>query len=376
MNNLHRFWLAYRKRRSRHQFAGFTLIELLVSMIIGTLITVALLSLVVELTDVNQKDVSRTETQRDMQAALNYIAQDLREAVFVYDGACLQGAGTITDATLFASSCPGLANTSLNLIPASLTAVTATDRSIPILAFWRADSLPDDLVQACRTNSNSLATTPLPTAVQNVPCISGRTYTLVIYSIVDNLTTSTSNVWQGRARLTRYQLTQFTSSTTDGNAQNAGYVDPLPNTTSNFQQWPYQLVNGAVVKAQTAQPTGTADVLVDFVDDTSIAPGTTASSAPGVQVAPGCPDPSVITPSDSAPFNPGNLRSFYACVRGKTLGAAATEQGVNQEALLVLTGNVAGRSGFPLTTGAGNTARLFPIQTRVLTRGIVNKSPK
>ncbi|MBW4690153.1 MAG: prepilin-type N-terminal cleavage/methylation domain-containing protein [Lyngbya sp. HA4199-MV5] len=362
---LKRFWAAYRKR----QQAGFTLIELLVAMFIGGIITVTLLALVVQLVDVNQRDSARSETQRDMQAAMNYISQELREAVFVYDGRCLQGTATITAAN-YTTECPGL----LSYIPPGLSTASTAYTPIPVLAFWRADPLPQGLLAACSNNSGALDDATLPAAVQGVPCLSGRTYTLVVYTLFND--TSTSDIWPGRARLVRYQLAQFASSATSGTQTNTGYVDPLSSPNSSFQQWPFQLTTDAgggtvVANAQTSAGGRPGDgtlgsnsaVLVDYVDDGLLA------------VTPVCAANSNITP-----FNPNpNIRSFYACIRGKTYGAVDTEQGVNQEVQLFLAGNVQGRPGFPLRTDLPSGAiesQAFPLQTRVLTRGIINKSPK
>ncbi|PSB24344.1 prepilin-type N-terminal cleavage/methylation domain-containing protein [Stenomitos frigidus] len=379
---LKRLWATYQKRR----LAGFTLIELLVAMLVGGIITVSLLALVIQLVDVNQRDASRSETQRDMQAAMNYIGQELREAVFVYDGDCLQGTASTLTATNFATECPGL----VNYIPAGLTTASAGNTPIPVLAFWRTDPLPQGLIAACKTNSDALDDTALPAAVATVPCLSGRSYTLVVYLLV--IDSSTSDTWQGRARIVRYQLAQFSSGATSGTQTNQGYVDPLSSPSSSFQQWPFQLATvsnvSSVSNAQSARPagadlnavilTGNAAVLVDYIDD-----GLLAASL-------GNPTPSCLnratasnfyaaTPRSDASFNPSNIRSFYACVRGKTYQAPDTEQGVNQEVQVFLVGNVQGRPGFPLRTSLPTGAiesQAFPLSTRVLTRGIVNKSPK
>ncbi len=348
-----RRWL---RDRRNHRFAGFTLIELLVSLLIGAIITGALLSLVVDLTENNQRDTARSETQRDMQLAMNYITQELREAVYVYDGDCLQGAGTITDAQQFATSCPGI----VNHIPTTLSTGTST----PVLAFWRVDPLPEPLRQQCE-NAARASQTQLNTLINNgIPCVSGRSYTLVVYAFVDD--TSTTDIWQGKGRIVRYQLSQFDSN---GNP-NPGWFDPLPDPGSSFQQWPYQLVGGTpALPTGYTRPTGNADVLVDFVDD---APAQDA-----------CPAPSVRTPRITP------VPSFYACVRGNTrlaqVGDAAAgiapdpnDLGVNQEVLVVITGNAAGRAGIPVNTVGDNnvSTRLAPLQTRVLTRGILNKNPR
>lgn len=80
------FWV-YSKNS---ETAGFTLIELLVAIVIASLIIVVLLSLVVEILQIDHRQAARDETQQEMQRALNFISEELREAVYVYDGNCLQ----------------------------------------------------------------------------------------------------------------------------------------------------------------------------------------------------------------------------------------------------------------------------------------------
>lgn len=360
-----RLWANLRGRSN----AGFTLIELLVAIVIGGLITVALLSLVVDLTDVNLKDTGRTETQRDMQAALDYISQDLREAVYVYDGVCLQGntgGAGLTTAT-FTTNCPGI----LSYVPATLN----DGDTIPVLAFWRADPLPDGIARLCRTAAGAANTTQINALIQNgVPCIAGYSYSLVIYALD---TENPGNQWQGRSRLVRYKLSQYPDNSapatgTTNPDQTPGWVNPLSRPTSKFPQWPFvqDSATNNVTNGQTAaggRAGGSPVALVDFVD---------ARLGGETQPTPTCytdatntanPGNTVITPTAAT------NRAFYACVSNASVAAQALP--TNQEVLLVLTGNVAGRAGFPLNTTT-NQARLFPLQTRVLVRGIINKTPR
>ncbi len=361
ISGLRRLWLSRFRRRNN----GFTLTELLVAMLIGTIITGALLSLVIDLTEVNQKDVARSETQRDAQLAMNFIVEDLREAIFVYDGDCLQGSGGVAD-IVTGTFCPGI----VNHIAPVMTSVTASARYTPVLAFWRADPLSDELAQICRTQSNnSLTAFTNYLSTSQIPCVAGRSYTLVVYGIVTDLNPN-DTTWRGRARLVRYQLPQFTGSPP---TITPGWVDPLAND-GTFRSWPYQKPVGAstYTNQQTTLPGNGPSVLIDFMDDTN------ASTLPA-NSQPTCTTPSRLTPNNAVPSNPGNVRSFYACVRGNTLNAQAdptlaAEVNVNQEVLVVLTANPAGRAGIPLNSPS-NSDRLSPLQARVLTRGVVQKSP-
>lgn len=365
---LKRLW-RLRQRPSQ----GFTLIELLVAALIGGLVTMGLLYLVVELTQVNQEDTSRTETQRDMEQAMDYIGQDLREAVFVYDGTCLIGNGGAPDDTTFASRCPGI----VNHIPTTMTDGTlasgkVTTGTVPVLAFWRLDPIPQALRTASTTGCNTLSTNRPATANEDVfagraYCESGKTYTLVVYGIDAG---NVNGVWRGRSRLVRYALSQFDTAGTP----TPGYVDPTTSGSPQFQQWPYTKTStGSVVAPSVLRPVGVKQVLADFLDDGTVAPPSTATAANPV-----CATPSQISPQSSGNAFSPPVSSFYACIRGNTQTSRdsgdSTERGANQEVLVLLTGNVAGRPGF--SAAKTNTGRLSPLQTRVLTRGILDKTPQ
>lgn len=363
LTRLKRAWLASKKR----SIAGFTLIELLVSMLIAAIITVSLLSLVVGLVDVNQRDAEQTEVQQSMQAAMDYVSQELRESVFVYDAQCLAGQGNIGGTAPGSADCPGL----VNHIPATLKDNIA-------LAFWRTSLLPEDVLKTCSDYSTGGpddaggTTAPRLTsedvknggyAVKSIPCIAGRGYTLVVYTLEKRLETDT--IWRGKARLKRYQLTQFNES---GGKVN-GYVDPLGSAEIGdlrFLHWPYQKATdtSALTNSQAGVlPDDTSAVLVDFLDDTEKTPAATD-----------CPAPTHLT------YN-SNLTSFRACVRGRTatiagltgaaLEAQDAEQDVKQEIVVTLTGKIPDRPKAVIALGSPADKKLAPLQTRVLSRTIL-----
>jgi len=353
---------------SRDRRAGFTLLELLVSILIGALITVSLLTLTVQLTQTNLIDTARSEVQRDMQAASDYIAQDLREAVFVYDAVCLSnGLGNASVITGFSESCPRLRDW--------MPALNANQ--VPMLAFWRPDPLPPTVDNACRTAAPA---TLQSLVTSGVPCISSYTYSLIVY-VVDR---NRGGLWQGNSRIVRYKY-GFPDTTAAATIA-ANYVDPIQSTTASFLQWPYIKRVNTTTNAEevTTPPAGVrnnwiSQTLVDFVDATPVAQNNV------------CPDPAgtYATYNDqmrvmrvSSSGDAGNVpRGFYGCVRGNLIDVnpsntgtnlpSRNEQRSNQEVLVVLAGSVTGRPGFPRNFG-GDT-RLSPIQTRVLTRGALGR---
>ncbi|MEL6221914.1 MAG: prepilin-type N-terminal cleavage/methylation domain-containing protein [Cyanobacteria bacterium J06627_8] len=323
---------------------GFTLIELLVVVIISGGIISGLLYLVVELLTADQNEASRTQTQQEMQLALDYISAELREAVYVYDQECMSATanGVATDANF----CPGL----YNHIPAS---ITPTNDNYPIIAFWKQQLLPDNVRQACDAG----------TAIATTPCIAGHSYSLVVYTLD---TDDNDATWDGLARIRRYALTQFG---TNPAVENTGYVDPGA-FQQQFRSWPFfrDDTNATPVNQQAALPTGNGDVLVDFVDD-RVRDGATSA------VCPGDPDNNVATVTDTQPYyltsDPGivtgTANSFYACVGNRG------QIGENRDVLLFLRGNAHGRPAIRQTANAD--AFLPTLETQVLSRPVLQKLP-
>lgn len=337
--------------RPRPKGSGFTLIELIASIAIATVVISGLMSLVVQLLTTNQQEAGQTQTQNDMQLALDYISADLREAVYVYSGECLRaaGQGSRTATTFTADFCPGVVN-HIKTPPAN---------SVPLLAFWKLDPLPDVFLTPAQCGS---ATPPA-----DVPCTSGRTYTLVVYFLRKNVSTETPK-WYGQARLLRYELPNYKS---DGTV-NSNYFSP-ENTGVGFRKWPYQFINGNLNNLQTALPNNdNPAVLVDFVDATRIKPAVADTTNCPLNTA---QDIYSLTPVDGtiAPFN--GVRSFYACVKvDKTTDSSGVDVfdggSINQDVLVFLRGNSEGR------VQSGPIKNRPTLSAQVLRRSIVNKNPK
>jgi prepilin-type N-terminal cleavage/methylation domain-containing protein len=354
--------------------AGFTLVELLVALIVSTIMVTILLGSAVQLMGTNQREAARSDTQRDVQAALDYIARDMREAVYVYDGDCLKTAGTkvITAATttppVTEVRCPGI----LDRLP---TQLNDTD-NLPVLAFWRVDPLPEPM-----TREGGVCRIAQTAATAFTPCSSRSMYTLVVYSV----NTSNTATWSGRSRITRYQLPQYSYSGSEGASPTItpGWLSPVAE--SGFLTWPRPAsiverpglsITQAQVNDKAVLPGRATDwdnkVLVDFIDDYR---STTVVDAAATNLCPGPPIGSptstfVATPSAVGPYaapatgTPSIPRTvFYACVRGS--GGA----NLNQEVLLRVRANGAGRGGVPIDRDLPLT-----METRVLTRGVLGKN--
>jgi type II secretory pathway pseudopilin PulG len=103
-----------------HGSSGFTLLELLIAMIMTFLILTPLLAFVVDVLNTDRKEQVKTNTEQDMQAAVDFITQDLSQAVYIYDNDGVKA--LITD----------------TFIPSSVN-------QVPILVFWKRRLLRDSL---------------------------------------------------------------------------------------------------------------------------------------------------------------------------------------------------------------------------------------
>ena len=342
-------WLTKRssKPQTRGLAAGFTLAELLITLVISSIIITGLLVLVVDLVTANRKELARTETQREMSIASEYISSELREAAYVYTGDCLWDGGP-TEADV--EPCLGLfAGGGTNL-------QTPAD-SVPIIAFWKLDPLPPNCgAPECANYA-----------------VAQRSYTLVVYFLS---TDNPDNRWDGQARLTRAELTRFNASGQLGDLGNS----PDPSTTATtFRSW--QSATGLTPRDA---------VLVDYVDVTP--------DQQELQADEECPIGYRITPSSAALDASGfsQVRSVYACVRDDALAGSAsnTTSAFNQKVVLFVRGNPQGRFGLDaiacgedlqqtlrterddLLTGSRGICDLPTVKTEVLNRGVANKVPR
>ena len=89
LNNLLRLLIKNHSNRKLQKLStsvsGFTMVELLVATIMATIIIVPILSFVVNLVDRDVKEQAKTNSQQELQAAVDYIAQDVSQAFYIYD---------------------------------------------------------------------------------------------------------------------------------------------------------------------------------------------------------------------------------------------------------------------------------------------------
>lgn len=340
-----------RKRKT----AGFTLLELLISMIVAGLVITILLNLVIDLLQTDRREYARTETQREMQMAMDFIVNDVREAVYVYDNNRLNGT---------VDGVPALRN----FLPAFPSGFE------PVLALWRPEAIDDSqLPTGCNL--------PQPTnpSLEWTKCrnlrVKRRIVTLVVY--LQAVNPPNDPRWKGISRIMRYELRQYdirNSGTINVNNETPGYVEPLTTEGVEFKIWPYAREGtSGVVNKQLGRPADqNRPVLVDFVDF----PTQARRDNLNAPAAPTCPVTTSNYTLSPPPGNPSgfDVPSFAACVSsanaiaGTATGGGGSEQTSNQDVIVFIRGNPTGKAGVKV-------APLLSIRTQAVARGVVNKTP-
>jgi len=334
MKNKQLSWLLLFQRLRLNKNRGFSLVEQIVSLVIGSLIVAALLGMMTEFINSDKKEAAFLATEKDTQIALDYITEDLREAVFVYE----------TIPTRLTNALPDFA---------AIPELGAGAQ--PILAFWKTEAIPQSLMPTDCTNSLLF-----PTDVLKEECrlllMKRNSYTLVVYL----QTTQLSSKWLGKSRIVRYALTQYTEPARL--TTSTGFVNPA--VYNNFLTWPLDK-DGINRQAQRPDPLANTTprqpqpmVLADFIDIPNRTQFRSASN-------PDLPPPTLVCPANYArsPSNTATSNSFFACVR-----ITQDRLGTNQDIIVYLRGNAEGRDRLTKTT------EFIPsLQAQVTLRGVIDK---
>lgn len=325
------------KKAPKQANPGFTLIELLVAMIIATLVITPLLGFMVNILNSDRIEQAKATSEAEIQAAIDYIAQDLEQAVYIYNKDGVENASTADPTT------SGIKDQ----IPPVATGVdscgTATPTCAPVLVFWKRETETDVL---------PVITSPTPS-----PPVRDDTfvYSLVAYYFVKN----PGGIWSNTARIARFQIRDGVVDPNDPvevDGITPKYVPDLkdsPNLKKPSKGYREFKLTGAGStlsdkmnlwkKNQTIPYDTQADALIDYVDQS-------ITDSP-IQ---NCPTNTQRVPSNTS------IRGFYACV-----------DSTNTIAQVYIRGNALARTSNTNAYNAGNSAYFPTASVQVKGRGFL-----
>ena len=258
--------------RRRKKASGFTLIELLVALILTFLIITPLLSLVISFMTTDRQEQAKNSSQQEIQAALDYMAQDMQQSIYIYDATALSKGNDSDDPSLsgIQDQIPPFANT--------VDGCQSPTTCVPVLAFWKRKYFDrSDTVKDPVTGNN-----------QQIKAIDDGSngsdkfvYSLVVYYLIkDNAPT-----WSPVARIGRFEIRDGIVSPASVGSNTPTY---LLRPDLGFAPFDLSAAPGNLIQSMNswtkAAPVYNQQVvtLVDYIDDTPY--DSVTNLLPGVQI--------------------------------------------------------------------------------------------
>jgi type II secretory pathway pseudopilin PulG len=304
MKTLLRLLLKSQQQRNRSGPAqtdkGMTLVELLVGAIMAFLIITPMIVFVVDMLNTDRREQVKSNTEQDLQAAVDFIAQDLSQAIYIYDNIDINGGtrGTVP----------------VTAIKSQLPAANDNTKT-PILVFWKRQQIKnavhidkDKKPLTCEPNDNKCNDTYVLSLV-------------AYYQFKDNdATWCQPSGGTCPTRIARYEIRDGvkdpSASPTDPYYYEPGENKYAPDEAFN----PIFDISKPTLNVTTTakKDTPTPEVLVNYIDH-SPGPKLTGNEC---TIALGNPkDTTGVTPKDIPeatlripPAAPDSPNSFYACV--------------------------------------------------------------
>ena len=299
MKTLLRLLLKNQHQRNRSEPAktekGMTLVELLVGSIMAFLIITPMLGFVVDMLNTDRREQVKSNTEQDLQAAVDFIAQDLSQAIYIYDQAGI---------------------TAVNNSPTKLPPPPQNTTGTPILVFWKRQQIKKSVP------INSTVSAKKPSDCDSKPEQCNDTYVLslvVYYQIKDTTSNTTWCQPSGGTcptRIARYEIREPVRNpyTTDATKPYYEAADlSAGQKGSDAFNKDFDL-SKPTVNVTTGANFPDPQVLVNYIDHSS----TNVPIPTGVQ----CQTLLAVTPPPAPlTFNAndllitdGSTHSFYACV--------------------------------------------------------------
>jgi hypothetical protein len=218
----------------------------------------------VNILDTDRKEQAKTTSEQEIQSALDYIARDLEQAVYIYDA-------------------PGVAAIGAQLPP---TVAPTTVDGVPVLVFWKRQFIPNAFDMGGSTFDDAFV------------------YSLVAYYLIKDSSCVATSTWSCAARIGRFQIKDSVNAS---NGAEVRAADP------GFKRFDLTLNKPTLAEKMnlwtkgTSNYTSNVDTLIDFVDQSTTG---------------GFPTPSCPTVTQQVPSYTGTgavaarfqTSSFYACV--------------------------------------------------------------
>ncbi|MEG4008046.1 hormogonium polysaccharide secretion pseudopilin HpsC [Microcoleus sp. Pol11C1] len=313
MKNLLRLLLKSQHHKNRSDTAqtdkGMTLVELLVGAIMAFLIITPMLGFVVDMLNTDRREQVKSNTEQDLQAAVDFIAQDLSQAIYIYD------------------------NAGINAISGSLLRPNSEPAGTPILVFWKRQLQPTALPVI-----PTAADTPNPTNCNttNTPCNDAYVLSLVAYyQINDN---NSASIWcqpsgaNCPTRIVRYQIRDGLKDPKAASPATAPYyasVKPGQERSPAYNRL-FDLSKPLENVTEANTNLGSGEVLVNYLDY-----GTNPAFT-GNECRTALGNPTTQTGATTSPIpedtlkvtdRTNNINSFYACVDTERNVARVTIRG-------------------------------------------------
>jgi len=295
MKTLLRLLLKSQHQRNRSAPAqtekGMTLVELLVGSIMAFLIITPMLGFVVDMLNTDRREQVKSNTEQDLQAAVDFIAQDLSQAIYIYDQ---KGINAVNNSTIPTSG-----------------KLPAPANGTPILVFWKRQQIKNSV-------PINPAVSAKPDTCATKPGECNDTYVLSLVAYYQFQETDPNSIWCQPSggpcptRIARYEIRDGVKNPstlayyTDAETTTGQRKDPAFNSLFDLSK---PTENVTVVGQEAKTP----EVLVNYIDH----------STANVPVPPDCKTTLGVTdlPAPAPALTQGDLltadgstNSFYACV--------------------------------------------------------------
>jgi type II secretory pathway pseudopilin PulG len=279
-------WLK-RSSKTAQKVGGFTLLELLVGLVLAFLIITPLLGFVINIMNTDRQEQAKSNSEQEIQSAMEYISRDLQQAVYIYDKFALAN-----DYSAVAAE---------SGIRDQLPQVTNGE---PVLVFWKRK-----LIEKALPTANS---GPCPRGLLNAQCNDTYVYSLVGYYLIKGNTTPANSPWSSTARIGRFEIQDGVTSPQDPD-------NPIIQPDDGFQLFSLSKSGTIAQSMNQWQKNGNPapdklpqnNILIDYIDQT---PTTVDADPVPFEACPADSNPLDTDPEWAQVPSTSETFSFYACV--------------------------------------------------------------